>query len=228
MLLLFDIDGTLTWGGPAKEAFQHGLQVVFGTSGPIEDHDFSGKTDPQIARELMMRAGVTREDFDAQAQALWTAYLTELERRIRHAPVEVLPGAAELVEALHVGGEVCLGLVTGNLERGARLKLGSVGLGDFFPVGGFGSDHEHRDELPAVALRRASVHWGREFSGPEAVIIGDTPRDIACGRAVGAKTVAVATGRFRTEELVRFEPDVLLPDLSDTEGVLKTLSALLP
>lgn len=228
MLLLFDIDGTLTWGGPAKEAFQLGLETVFGTSGPIEDHDFSGKTDPQIARELMSRAGIPPEDFEAGIAALWDAYLTELERRIADAPVRVLPGAADLVRTLHVRGEVCLGLVTGNLQRGALLKLGSVGLADFFPVGGFGSDHEHRDALPPVALRRAGLHWGREFAGRDAVIIGDTPRDIACGRAVGATTVAVATGRFDAETLRSFEPDVLLSDLSDTEGVLRTLSELIP
>jgi len=228
MLLLFDIDGTLTWGGPAKEAFQVGLESVFGTSGPIEDHEFSGKTDPQIARELMERAGLPREEIDAGIDALWDAYLVELERRIVDQPVTVLPGVAELLGVLDSSLDVFLGLVTGNVERGAHLKLGSAGLTDFFPVGGFGSDHAARDRLPPVALERASTHWGRSFSGADAVVIGDTPRDVACGKAVGAATVAVATGRFTAAELRACGPDTVLQDLSDTEGVLRDLRSFFP
>jgi len=228
VLLLFDIDGTLTWGGPAKEAFQLGLEAVFGTAGPIEDHDFSGKTDPQIARELMARVGVDDQTFEASADALWDAYLDELEARIAHTPVTALPGARRLVEVLHGRGEIFLGLVTGNLEGGARLKLGSVGLADFFPVGAFGSDHEERDLLPGVAIQRAAGHFGRPFPGSETVVIGDTPRDIACGRAVGAATVAVATGRYRLDELRACDPDLLLEDFTDTAATVQGLRRLLP
>lgn len=228
MLLLFDIDGTLTWGGPAKEAFQIGLEEVFGTAGPIEDHEFSGKTDPQIARELMLRAGFVGEEIDAGIEALWEAYLGELERRIVDQPVTVLPGVADLLSALDSRLDVFLGLVTGNVERGARLKLGSVGLTDFFPVGGFGSDHEARDRLPPVALQRASAHWGRTFSGADAVVIGDTPRDVTCGKAAGAATMAVATGRFSAAELRACGPDAVLEDLTDTEAVLRGLRSFFP
>jgi len=228
LLLLFDIDGTLTWGGPAKSAFQFGLESVFGTAGPIDDHDFSGKTDPQLARELMTRAGRGDKEISDGLEALWEAYLGELERRIAVEPVTVLKGVAELIRALDDQGDVNLGLVTGNLERGARLKLGSVGLSDFFSVGGYGSDHEVRNELPVVALRRAGEHWGRQFLGPEAVVIGDTPRDVACGKAVGARTVAVATGRFTRDQLARTEPDLLLSDFSDTTETIAGLTSLVP
>lgn len=228
MLLLFDIDGTLTWGGPAKDAFQRGLEAVFGTAGPIDDHDFSGKTDPQIARELLERVGVGRVTFDGMADALWEAYLTELEVRIAHSPVTTLPGARELVEVLHDSEDACLALVTGNLERGARLKLGSVGLADFFPVGAFGSDHEERNLLPGVAMERAASHFGRDFAGRDTVVIGDTPRDIACGRAAGAATVAVATGRYRVAELEACGPDLLFEDFSDTVATVQDLRTLFP
>lgn len=228
MLLLFDIDGTLTKGGPAKEAFQLGLERAFGTAGPIDDHDFSGKTDPQIVRELMTRAGKAPEEIEEHRETVWEVYLDELERRIADDPVTVLPGASDLVEALHERTDVYLALVTGNLERGARLKLGSVGLADFFPVGGFGSDHEVRDELPPLALGRASSHWGRTFQGPGAVVIGDTPRDVACGKAAGAITVTVATGHFSMDELVRTEPDLALSDFGDWEGTIDRILALFP
>lgn len=226
MLCLFDIDGTLTWGGPAKEAFQEGLEEVFGTAGPIDNHDFSGKTDPQIARELMGRAGVDASTFEGSAEALWDAYLVRLEARIASAPVTVLPGAARLVRHLHEQDEVCLALVTGNLERGARLKLGSVGLERFFPVGAFGSDHEERNRLPGVAIERASLHFGRTFTGADAVVIGDTPRDVECGRAVGAVTVAVATGRYGADELRSCGPDLVLEDFRDTDATVREIRSL--
>ena len=224
-LLLFDIDGTLTWGGPAKGAFQLALETVFGTAGPIDDHDFSGKTDPQIVRELMIRAGLSSEEVDAGFEPFRLQYLAEFERRIGGSPVKVLPGVLDLIPLLAELQGVALGLVTGNFERGAHLKLGSAGLSHFFPVGGFGSDHEVRNELPPVALQRAKAHWGRPFGGDDAVIIGDTPRDIACGKAVGALTVAVATGRFSEGELSASGADVVLSDLSETDRVVQCLTA---
>ena len=228
MLCLFDIDGTLTWGGPAKEAFQIGLEVVFGTAGPIDDHDFSGKTDPQIARELMVRAGVAVSSFEEKAESLWEAYLHELERRIAGAPVTVLPGVSSLVQRLHESQGVCLALVTGNLERGAMLKLGSVGLEGFFPVGAYGSDHEERNRLPGVAMDRAARHFGRGFTGSDTVVIGDTPRDVECGRASGAATVAVATGRYSAAELRACNPDLVLEDFTDTEATVQGIRSLFP
>ena len=216
-LLLFDIDGTLVRGSPAKAAFGHALASVFGTAGPIAGHDFAGKTDPEIARELLEAAGVASGEIEAGLPRLWDRYLAELARLIPAAPAEALPGVDELIPALAARDDVALGLVTGNVEGGARLKLASAGLWEHFPVGAYGSDHSARNELPGVACRRATAHWGRPFGGSDAVVIGDTPRDVACGRAARAATVAVATGRFSMAELKAAAPDRLLPGFEDVD-----------
>ena len=224
MLLLFDIDGTLTFGGPAKVAFRAAMEGTFGTAGPIAGYDFAGKTDPLILRDLLTAAGRAPDEIEAGMPRFWRLYLSELECRIGAEPVTPLPGVPELIGALAEREDVFLGLVTGNVEGGARLKLGSVGLWDHFPVGGFGSDHEARNDLPAVALRRASAHWGKAFRGTDAVVIGDTPRDVECGKAIGAATVAVATGRFSAAELRDAGADQVLPGFSDTRGVVAALT----
>lgn len=223
-LLLFDIDGTLVSGGPAKSAFGDALSTVFGTPGPISNHDFAGKTDPQIARELLEAAGVPGRVIDAGLPQLWRCYLAELARLVPSRPPQPLPGVRRLVQALAARDDVALGLVTGNLEGGARLKLASVGLWEHFPVGAFGSDHAARSRLPDVACRRASAHWGRPFEGADAVVIGDTPRDVACGKAVGATTVAVATGRFAMDRLRAAGPDRLLPGFGDVDRAVAALT----
>ena len=222
-LVLFDIDGTLLRGGPAKEAFHLALLEAFGTAGAIERHDFSGKTDPQIARELLTGAGLSEEEVDRGLPRLFERYLGELEARLPDRPVDVLPGVHALLDALEATGEVALGLLTGNIAPGARLKLGSAGLASRFEVGGFGSDSERRNDLPAIAIERARRRWGREFAGDAVVIVGDTPLDVACGRHGGCRTLAVATGRFGVEELREVEPDHLVEDLSRTDRVVELL-----
>lgn len=225
MLLLFDIDGTLTRGGPAVTAFRVALEHTYGTAGPVGDYDFAGKTDPRILRDLLGAAGLAPDEIDRGLPRFWGHYLAELEARIGADPVTVLPGVHTLIAELAARNDVFLGLVTGNVADGARLKLGSAGLWHHFPVGGFGSDHEVRNELPQVALDRASRHWGRAFNGRESVIIGDTPRDMECARAVGAATVAVTTGRFSSAELRAAGADSVLPDLSDTAATVEALTA---
>ncbi len=218
MLLLFDIDGTLTIGGPGKAAFGAALKRTFGTAGPIVNHDFSGKTDPLILRELLTAAGHTHRDIQAGLPRFWDRYLAELEARIAADPVTLLPGVRELIGELADQKHVHLGLVTGNVRGGAKIKLGSVGLWEHFPIGAFGCDHEVRDELPPVALQRARAHWGRPFRGEDTVVIGDTPRDVACGKAVGAATVAVTTGRFSAEALERAGADRVLAGFEDARA----------
>ncbi len=225
MLLLFDIDGTLTRGGPAVTAFRIALEHTYGTAGPVGEYDFAGKTDPRILRDLLGAAGLAPDEIARGLPRFWVRYLGELEARIATEPVTVLPGVHTLIAELAVRNDVFLGLVTGNVADGARLKLGSAGLWHHFPVGGFGSDHEVRNELPQVALDRASRHWGRAFNGRESVIIGDTPRDMECARAVGAATVAVTTGRFSSAELRAAGADSVLPDLSDTAATVEALTA---
>lgn len=224
-LILFDIDGTLVRGGPAKTAFMQAMTSVFGTDGTFEGHDFSGKTDPQIARELLTVAGLRDREIDAGFAALWPAYLEELERRLPDHPMTVLPGVRPLLHRLEKANGVALGLLTGNIMDGARLKLGSVGLMDHFPIGSFGSDSEIREDLPAVAIRRATLAWGTNFHPSSVVVVGDTPRDVACGKHGGTRTVAVATGPFSAQALVAAGADRVLPDLGDLELVLEALLA---
>ncbi len=222
-LVLFDIDSTLVTGGPAKVSFETAMFEMFGTAGAVDSHDFSGKTDPQIARELLVATGLEDADVDAGLPGLWDRYIAELESRIRDNPMRLLPGVGGLIEALDSEPDVALGLVTGNIIRGARVKLGSVGLAERFEVGGYGSDHEVREHLPAIALERAFEAWGVRFPPESAVIVGDTPRDVECGKHEGTRTVAVATGRIPREQLESTGADAVFDDFSDVASVIEAL-----
>lgn len=222
-LLLFDIDGTLVRGGPAKGAFHEALVETFGTAGDIEVHDFAGKTDPQIARELLSSAGLSHAEIDAGFPGLWDRYLRYLGERLTGHPMTVLPGVAPLLESLSAQADVALGLLTGNIVRGAELKLRSVGLYEHFRTGSFGSDSEVRNDLAPIAVRRASETWKVDFDPREVWVVGDTPADIACGRAGGTRTLGVATGRYGHEELAGTGADHVLEDLVDTDGTVAVL-----
>lgn len=221
--MLFDIDGTLVRGGPAKRAFEEALKEVFGTAGRINGHDFSGKTDPQIARELLEGAGFSSQEIETGFSRLWKEYLDRMAHGLREKPMELIPGAKETVDHLREAEDVALGLLTGNIVEGARLKLGSVGLANHFPIGGFGSDSEIRNHLPAFAIRRAKENWGVEFPPDRVVVVGDTPRDVACGQFGGTRTVGVATGRFDVDSLKAAGADHVLPDMGDLQGTLAVL-----
>ena len=222
-LVLFDIDGTLVRGTAAKFAFETAMLETYGTAGAVDSYDFSGKTDPQIARELLSGAGLEDAVVEAGLAGLWDRYIGELESRIISNPMRLLPGVASLMEALDAEPDVALGLVTGNIIRGARAKLGSVGLAEYFEVGGYGSDHEVREHLPAIALERAFEAWGVRFSPASAVIVGDTPRDVQCGKYEGTRTVAVATGRIPRERLETTGADAVFDDFSDVASVIEVL-----
>lgn len=222
-LVLMDIDGTLVGGGPAKEAFEMAMLAVFETPGAIAGFDFSGKTDPQIARELLVDAGFTDERIDASLPELWDLYLAELEARLSDEPMYLLPGVPELLERLQAHPDVAVALVTGNIVRGARLKLASVGLAEGLTIGGFGSDHEDRNLLAPVAIARAEDACGVRFARERTVVVGDTPRDVLCGQRAGARTVAVATGRCDAESLRAAGADRVFQDFLDTDEVMREL-----
>jgi len=224
-LILFDIDGTLVWGGPAKDAFHRALVETFGTAGDIEVHSFAGKTDPQIARELLSGAGLAGAAIDAGFPRLWELYVGHLADMLVERPVTVLPGVAALLARLALESDVGLGLLTGNIALGAELKLRSAGLFGHFRMGSFGSDHEERDALTGIALARAAETWSVAFDPNDVVVVGDTPRDVQCGRNGGTRTVAVATGHYGVEELGRCGADHVLEDLSDTERVATLLAS---
>jgi phosphoglycolate phosphatase len=225
-LLLFDIDGTLlSTEGAARRAFHRALIEVYGTTGPIDHHPFNGKTDPQIARELLTLAGLPAAEINEKLPLLFDTYLERLEKEVGangHA-TRVYPGVRELLDALTDRDDVVVALLTGNISRGADLKLGSAGLREYFGFGAFGSDCEDRPGLPPVAVQRAKEITGREFRGTDIVVIGDTPHDIRCGEALGVFTVGVATGGHHTEELSSVGADAVFEDFADTAAVLRVL-----
>ncbi len=223
-VVLFDIDGTLVWGGPAKDAFVEAMRETYGTPGDFERVSFAGKTDPQIARELLAGVGIPHPDIDARLEDLWARYLGHLEARLPEHPVEVLPGVPELLDALDALDDVGVGLLTGNIAGGARLKLSSGGLWGRFAFGSYGSDHEERDELPAIAVGRARELWGELVHAGVAIVVGDTPRDVQCGRAGGTRTLAVATGSFSVTDLTAAGADHVLEDFTDTGRVVELLA----
>jgi phosphoglycolate phosphatase len=226
-LVLFDIDGTLlNAGGAGRRAFHAAMERVYGTAGYREGYSFGGRTDPQIVTELLTSHGWQRAAVEERFDALWREYLGELRRELQVAPPRPLPGVAEVLDRVGSAGEgVVLGLLTGNVVDGARLKLDAAGLGfERFRVGAYGSDHADRPELPAVAARRARELTGTTFSGKEVVIIGDTPFDISCGAHLGVRTIAVATGGHPARELEACGPDHLFPDMTDTDAFWRAIA----
>lgn len=222
-LVLFDIDGTLIRGnGAAKRSFEASLVAAFGTAGDTSV-PFDGKTDPQIARELMRSAGFGDATIDARIPAVIEGYLERLRAEVAcgTAVFEPLPGVAELLDALGERGDVVLGLVTGNVARGAAVKLDVAGIDrSRFPVGAFGSDAEHRPELPELARRRGEAHVGAPVAGADVVVVGDTPADVQCARPIGARSVGVASGRYGVDELAAHDAAAVLPDFRDTAAAV--------
>jgi phosphoglycolate phosphatase-like HAD superfamily hydrolase len=231
-LILFDIDGTiLLTDGAGRRAIQRALLEEVGTAGPIEGHRFDGKTDPQIVRELLALAGHPDAGDAARIAAVCERYVVLLETELARPAqaTRLLAGIGELLAALaepEVERRVLVGLLTGNLERGAALKLRSAGIDPArFAVGAFGSDAAHRPELPAIARRRAETLSGSRIAGEDVVIVGDTPDDVACGRPIGARTVAVATGFYDVAALAAAGASRVFADLSETATVLDALLA---
>jgi phosphoglycolate phosphatase-like HAD superfamily hydrolase len=220
-LVLFDIDGTLlSTDGAAGRAFEAAMIDVYGTAGPISYVSFAGKTDPQIAYELLSRAGLDDDRIEARLSHLWDGYLRRFDAELATSPVRVYPGVPELLDLVEGRTEATMGLLTGNIEEGARRKLEAAGIGfDRFAVSAFGSDHEDRNELPALARARAEAITGYRFEGKEMVVVGDTPADITCGEVGGARTVAVSTGVYSHDELAACNPDFLFETLEDTDRV---------
>ncbi|HMH52533.1 MAG TPA: haloacid dehalogenase-like hydrolase [Candidatus Acidoferrum sp.] len=226
-LFLFDIDGTLVnAGGVGRTAVSNALTEVYGTTGAIDGYDFRGRTDPRIVLDLIGAAGWDEADIHARLTTYFDVYLRELDALVGDgARVRVLPGVGDVVRALSAREDAVVGLLTGNIEPGARVKLRSTGLWPLFRVGAFGSDDVDRRRLPAVARRRAHEALGHDIPFDRVTIIGDTPLDVDCARASGALAVAVATGRYTGDELSACSPDVLFPDLSDVESVIDALCA---
>lgn len=204
---------------------ERALTQVFGSRGTSEYH-YDGKTDRQIVRDLMRLEGLTDEGIDAQMDDLLAAYIHSLQVELASGQrtMHVFEGVRELLDELERNERIVLGLLTGNVEKGARAKLGAAGIDiSRFKVNAFGSDHEERPELPAIAQQRASEVLGADIKGDRLIVIGDTPADIRCGEAIGARAIGVATGRYSAEELSRHEPYAVFETLADTDAVMQKI-----
>lgn len=225
-LVLFDIDGTiLHTAGAGRRAVTRAVAQVVPLTAQAERIRFDGKTDPLIVRELLEACGHPDPRDAALIGSICEGYVDYLEEELARAhDTRVLPGVPALLDALEARPDVMLGLLTGNVARGARLKLASGGIDpDRFKVGAYGSDSHHRPDLPAIAAQRAASLLGRVPTGGEVVIIGDTPADVTCGAGIGARPVAVATGSYRPDALHAAGAAAVFDDLSDTLRVVDAI-----
>ena len=221
-LVLFDIDGTLiSDGGASREAFAAALLDVFDYRGELRRYDFSGRTDPQIAHMVLRDDGWNESEIDARMPRLWEKYIAALEQHER-TRVRELPGVRGVLDALRDDSRVTLGLLTGNIERGARLKLSGPAFNEYFPFGAFGSDSPHREELPPIAIARAKELSGHRFRGREVVIIGDSIYDVRCGAPHSATTIAIASGKTSAEALKAENPHHFFASAED-QGLLQAI-----
>jgi phosphoglycolate phosphatase-like HAD superfamily hydrolase len=219
--ILFDIDGTLIRsGGAGRDALEAALLEEFGKVGS-EAIDIHGRTDRGIIRSLLTYHGV--EYSPVAWERFRTAYLRALPEQLRIRGGYVLPGVPELLQRLVSRDDVAVGLLTGNMREGARIKLSHFELFHHFRFGGFGDVHYERDEVARDAYAAATQHWGQAPEPNTVWVIGDTPSDVQCARAIGAKAIAVATGFSGLECLADCRPDLLMKDLSDVEEWLEML-----
>ena len=221
-LLLFDIDGTLIHsGGAGVQALISAFRERFGITDDLRGIEIAGMTDSGIVASILKKYNIpaTTENVSAFLDSYVHFLSLELPRR----EGKLLPGVLELLEKLKSRRHVVLALLTGNVSRGAQLKLEHYGVWHFFEFGAFADDHQDRNRLGSFARARARERHGLEFSASQIDVIGDTPRDIACGKAIGARTIAVATGKWSRQQLAEHQPDFLIDDLSDVDGVIHTL-----
>ena len=221
-LLLFDIDGTLVnTGGAGVESLKMTVRNRFRTEDDLRDIEIAGKTDRAIIRDILCKYQVdpTEENITSFARE----YIDGLPLCLSRTRGRVLPGIQQVLERLKPQPHIVLALLTGNLQEGARLKLQHYGLWDFFEFGAFADDHYNRNQLGAFARRRAQLKHGHDFDAADIDVIGDTNHDIACGKAFGARTIAVATGSWSRERLQGCAPDFWFDDFSDADDVIEKL-----
>jgi phosphoglycolate phosphatase len=227
-LVLFDIDGTiLLTAGAGRRSITAALAEAVGPQATFGQIRFDGKTDPQIVAELLAAAGDPGPHPPDRVLAFCERYVALLELELATTVgTRLMPGFPQILDRLEAENGVVLGLLTGNLERGAALKLRAAGIDPArFKVGAYGSDAADRPELPPIAARRAEALFGRPVTGVEMVIIGDTPADVACGAGFGARAVAVATGSYSVAELEACGAHAVFADLADTDRALEAILA---
>jgi phosphoglycolate phosphatase-like HAD superfamily hydrolase len=201
--VLFDIDGTLLKCGPQiRDIFQSSLEEAYGRGVRLDGYSFAGRTDHGIVHDLLAAAGLDEEAVEERIEIFERLYLARLEERLDASLMTLLPGVAELLQALAGRHDVLLGLLTGNLERGARIKLSRVGIDGYFPFGAFGDRVARRSDLPPLALERARAAHGAAIERSRVVIVGDSVLDVRCALDNGLRCLAVTTGFTSREELL--------------------------
>lgn len=224
-LLLFDIDGTLIRSnGAGRLTLAYALEKLFGTTGPVESYNMSGKTDPRIITDLLTAAGISGKEVENRLPAIYELMAEHGQDIFAEKGIAPCVGVIELLAQLNAREDVLLGLLTGNAQLTAPLKLAAAGIDPLqFKVGAYGSDAMDRNDLPAVGIARANQLTGGQFDGNNTIIIGDTPADILCARAGKATAVAVASGWHSATTLADYQPDHLFDNFGDTETVLQAL-----
>lgn len=212
-LVLFDIDGTLVrTGGAGVKAFARAFQTEFGLHDGSEKLKFAGRTDVSLVREFFSHHSITPDA--THFERFFETYLRHLSEMILECDGEICPGVQDFLNQLHTQtNPPAIGLLTGNIRRGAEIKLRRYGLWKNFAFGGFADDHEERDQIAAIAKERGEEILKTKLHDTEVLVIGDTPLDIRCARAIGAKVLAVATGGSKIEELKMHKPDWAVKDL---------------
>lgn len=218
-ILLFDIDGTLLHsGGAGQNAIERTLADSFGMTKPVDGIPTAGRTDRGITRDLFQFYDI--EVTDENWERFRDTYTGHLETSLRELDGDVLPGIRPLLDELQQRENVTLGLLTGNFRDGAWIKLRHFELDHHFEFGGFGDDHAERDDIAREVYRSLEKEHGSDIEPDRIWVIGDTPHDVQCGRAIGARVVAVGTGVFAMEELAASQPDHLFEDFSDYQRLL--------
>ncbi len=228
-LVLFDIDGTLIYtAGAGRRAIVEAVARHFGVDGvgrASASVRFAGKTDPIIVAEVARLAGVPEARWNAEVSDFWRTYLECLREELERPDPRrrAMPGVPRLLETLRARPEAHLGLLTGNIEAGARLKLAAFGLEHYFPGGGFASDHPDRTVIARIAREKLARHYGIAFDPQRTVVVGDTELDVTCGRVHGFRTVALDGGWVPREQLEAARPDAILRTFENLEESLAAL-----
>ena len=227
-ICLLDIDGTLVLtGGAGQTAFAHTLSRDFGIPEINRDVVFAGRSDRAIAMDFFRIHGIASSS--ANWQRFCRGYVASLDETLPTHEGSVLPGVQNLIDALKSRGDVAIGLLTGNIHEAARRKLSFYGLWEQFPFGGFGDEHEDRNDIAAAALHAARAYVGNNGQPKQSssipaqhslLVIGDTLNDVRCGQSIGARCVAVATGHSTSDVLRTAGPDVVVETLEDVEPIL--------
>ena len=225
-VIFFDIDGTLlSTGGAGQKALELALVDGFGIDAPFEGVLTSGRTDRGIVDELLKRYQI--QNTQEHRDQFRNAYLKRLPECLENAPGKLLPNVVDLVSKLAQQKHITLSVLTGNYVDASWIKLRHYQLDQFFTFGGFGGQLAERDDVARAALKAASDAMDFEVDGANTMVIGDTPADIRCARAIGAKAVGVATGSYNAQELATHKPDYVCDDFSATDSVAQTLLDLL-